>query len=79
MVKFEGYAGIKLESVLEWYARELGVPYKRVHKVFVNALLKAVTYDGMRDALVEELEQAAAAESIEAVVRTSGKSDGGQK
>ena len=52
MVKFEGYAGLKLDNVIEWYARELQVPYKRVHKVFVNAILEAVTYDAMRDALI---------------------------
>ena len=79
MVKFEGYAGLKLDNVIEWYARELQVPYKRVHKVFVNAILEAVTYDAMRDALIAQLEKEDASASIETVVRTSGQSSGGKR
>lgn len=79
MVKFEGYAGLKLDNVIDWYSRELKVPYKRIHKVFVNAILGAVTYDAMRDALIAQLELEDSAASIETVVRTSGQSDGGTK
>lgn len=76
MVKFEGYAGLKLDWLLDRLSEALHIDQTLTKKLLIDALFELSEFDELLDCMVEMLTKTTASQTVGTVIDAALREQG---